>query len=168
MANIRQHCCARARETNDEELLAYAIGYTSHYAADTVGHPYVNTIVRGPYRFHGQRHKLVENSHDVWAWERFGDRLPRTNTSIDIDDYLKEKFGRVQAPLQQARIDDGELATSQLHLEYRFEPGAANGAPSQEELELFPTLDTAVELPESIAHGIHDTLHEVYRRSTSL
>lgn len=52
----------------DPKLHAYAIGYLSHVAADTVGHPYVNNIVRGPYRTHGQRHKVVENFQDVSAF----------------------------------------------------------------------------------------------------
>ena len=56
---------------NDPELHAYAIGYLSHYAADVVGHPYVNMLVRGPYREHAQRHKVVENFQDVWAVEHF-------------------------------------------------------------------------------------------------
>ncbi len=55
--------------------MAYAIGYMSHLTADTVGHPYVNTIVRGPYRNHSQRHKVVENFQDVSAYKRFKDVL---------------------------------------------------------------------------------------------
>ena len=38
-------------------LHLYAIGYLTHVAADTVGHPYVNSISGGPYRSHAQRHK---------------------------------------------------------------------------------------------------------------
>jgi hypothetical protein len=47
---------------------AYALGYLTHFAADSVGHPYVNMIVGGPFRTYGQRHKMVENCQDTWAW----------------------------------------------------------------------------------------------------
>lgn len=50
---------------------AYAYSYLSHVAADTVGHPYVNQIVGGPYRLNVQRHALVENYMDTWAFDEF-------------------------------------------------------------------------------------------------
>jgi hypothetical protein len=50
---------------------AYALGYLTHVAADTVGHPYVNMIVGGPFRTYGQRHKVVENFQDTWAWNHY-------------------------------------------------------------------------------------------------
>jgi hypothetical protein len=50
---------------NDPKIL-YALGYLTHYCADTVGHPYVNLISGGPYRSHAQRHKTGENYQDVF------------------------------------------------------------------------------------------------------
>ncbi|MEI6577162.1 MAG: zinc dependent phospholipase C family protein [Bacteroidota bacterium] len=50
---------------------AYALGYLTHYAADVVGHPFVNAVAGGPYRTHGQRHKVVENHQDVWAFDQY-------------------------------------------------------------------------------------------------
>ncbi len=50
---------------------AYALGYLTHYATDTVGHPFVNIISGGPYRTHSQRHKVVENHQDVWAFSKY-------------------------------------------------------------------------------------------------
>lgn len=50
---------------------SYALGYLTHFAADSVGHPYVNMIVGGPFRMHGQRHKVVENCQDTWAWNHY-------------------------------------------------------------------------------------------------
>lgn len=44
----------------------YALGYLTHFAADTVGHPYVNIVSGGPYRSHAQRHKTGENFQDVF------------------------------------------------------------------------------------------------------
>lgn len=160
----------RAIDLNDEELLAYAIGYTSHYSADTVGHPYVNTIVRGPYRHHGQRHKVVENGHDVWAWRTFGDDEPRTNTHIDIDAYLVDRFGKAGGAAQAARLEDGEFATSQLHLEFQFDPRfvTSDVAVSEEERSLLPTLDPAVALPDAIAEGIQAAMTEIYGKDQTV
>ena len=61
-------------------LSAYALGYLTHYVADTVGHGWVNRIVESPYRNHWQRHHLVENFIDahVWAsWHQKGDERAR-------------------------------------------------------------------------------------------
>lgn len=71
--------------------LAYSIGYMSHLTADTVGHPYVNTIVRGPYRNHSQRHKVVENFQDVSAYERFKNALGLGEKEF-VSSELFEKF----------------------------------------------------------------------------
>lgn len=54
--------------TNDmsSPLHLYALGYLTHFAADTVGHPYVNINSGGPYRSQSQRHKTGENFQDVF------------------------------------------------------------------------------------------------------
>jgi hypothetical protein len=44
----------------------YALGYLTHVAADTVGHPYVNLYCGGPWRSQAQRHKTGENFQDVF------------------------------------------------------------------------------------------------------
>ncbi|WP_289021571.1 zinc dependent phospholipase C family protein [Desulfobacter postgatei] len=56
--------------TNFSPERAYALGYLTHYTADTVGHVFVNAISGGPYRTHAQRHKIVENHQDVWAYQQ--------------------------------------------------------------------------------------------------
>lgn len=58
----------------DSPQHAFAMGYLSHVASDLVGHPYVNTLVGGPYRLHPKRHKLVENYQDVWNFRHFRDK----------------------------------------------------------------------------------------------
>ena len=60
-----------ARATGDPNLLAYAYRYLTHYVTDTVGHPYVNRVVQGPWRVYWQRHHLVENFIDAYAWDRW-------------------------------------------------------------------------------------------------
>lgn len=50
---------------------AFALGYLTHYTTDVVGHSFVNAVSGGPYRTHGQRHKVVENHQDVWAYNKY-------------------------------------------------------------------------------------------------
>ncbi|MFI8377305.1 zinc dependent phospholipase C family protein [Leeuwenhoekiella sp. NPDC079379] len=88
---------------HNDALHAYAIGYLSHVAADSVGHPYVNNIVRGPYRTHSQRHNVVEKFQDVSAFNffeskefstselheefKFNDRIHDLYTGAPVPDY---------------------------------------------------------------------------------
>jgi Zinc dependent phospholipase C len=60
-----------ARSRGNINELAYALGYLTHYSADTVGHPYINILSGGPYRTHSQRHKVIENYHDTLVYNRF-------------------------------------------------------------------------------------------------
>ncbi len=59
----------RSQENTMER--AFALGYLTHYTTDAVGHPFVNAIAGGPYRTHPQRHKVVENHQDVWAYQKY-------------------------------------------------------------------------------------------------
>ncbi|MBK9147139.1 MAG: zinc dependent phospholipase C family protein [Flavobacteriales bacterium] len=61
-----------AEASNDEAQMAYAYGYATHYAADLVGHPFVNTISGSPYRINVQRHVVIENYMDQWKWSGSG------------------------------------------------------------------------------------------------
>jgi hypothetical protein len=56
----------KSREQENPQLHLYALGYLTHVAGDTVGHPYVNLMSGGPYRSHAQRHKVGENYQDVF------------------------------------------------------------------------------------------------------
>src|SRR5438034_458686 len=48
-----------------DRLKAYALGYLTHLATDTAGHPFVNEKAGGPFRTHWQRHHLIENHIDA-------------------------------------------------------------------------------------------------------
>ena len=63
-----QFAAALLEQTRDmaSPLHLYALGYLTHVAADTVGHPYVNLFSGGPYRSQAQRHKTGENYQDVF------------------------------------------------------------------------------------------------------
>lgn len=59
------------RSSENSMERAFALGYLTHFSTDTVGHPFVNAISGGPYRTHSQRHKVVENHQDVWAYKNY-------------------------------------------------------------------------------------------------
>jgi hypothetical protein len=58
----------KAVESGDHQLQAYAWGYLTHVAADTVGHAFVNQICGGPYRLSVQRHTTAESYMDAWEY----------------------------------------------------------------------------------------------------
>jgi Zinc dependent phospholipase C len=65
-----------ANSASNDNLRAYAFGYLTHYVTDVVGHPYVNQVVRAPWRLYWQRHHLVENFIDAYVWDRWHKALP--------------------------------------------------------------------------------------------
>ncbi len=81
----------------------YAVGYLTHVAADTVGHPYVNIVSGGPFRSHSQRHKTSENYQDVFNWHNV------------VTDPARTDFNR-----------------SQLHAQYNFNFDGNIGAPGDD------------------------------------
>lgn len=66
---------ARAQGSDDDaqlwsdRLKAYALGYMTHLATDTAGHPFVNQKAGGPFRTHWQRHHLIENHIDAKTYD---------------------------------------------------------------------------------------------------
>ena len=106
-------------------LLAYALGYASHHAADALGHGFVNSIVGGPFRLHYHRHHLVELQMDAWAWQaRHGDELDTAALA--------------------ARLDLGPRLPEPLHLLLRRTLAAVYGSDPQPEAP--PDLDAAYTL----------------------
>jgi Alpha/beta hydrolase family/Zinc dependent phospholipase C len=109
---------ARAQQLADSDsptalcLSAYALGYLSHYVADTVGHAYVNRIVESPWRNHWQRHHLVENFMDAFVWARYHDEGNKPSTPGDeqnLDTMAKEPGDPQRegaAEYHYARIND--------------------------------------------------------------
>jgi zinc dependent phospholipase C len=57
------------------QLKAYALGWITHVATDTVAHSYVNEQAGGPFRTHWQRHHLVENHMDAFNYQCTGDGM---------------------------------------------------------------------------------------------
>lgn len=109
---------------DNPKLLAYSMGYLSHVAGDTVGHPYVNNIVRGPYRTHSQRHKVVENFQDVSAFQQFAHNLgfdlgDNNLTGSNLFERFKFKDGRTS-------IFSGEVISETESLIDSMTPGIAD------------------------------------------
>lgn len=90
---------------------AYAVGYMTHYVTDVVGHPYINQVVRSPWRMYWQRHHLVENFVDAYTWARWHDQAPRPDDGDDDPppDVLRQE-PRADfingAPFTQSRLND--------------------------------------------------------------
>ena len=93
-------------------LSAYALGYLTHYVADTVGHGWVNRIVESPYRNMWQRHHTVENFIDahVWAsWHDEGGGPVRPADEQNLDTVLAAAGDPLRAGaarLSYARLND--------------------------------------------------------------
>jgi hypothetical protein len=145
----------------DSPELAYAIGYLTHFAADTVGHPYVNLICGGPFRTHGQRHKLVENHQDVFAW-----------SAVHQDqDFIESRLANayVIAGSETALPRElNEFILRTLHEVY-VAPGYDYGAPMNSSdlddtyrlwLKWFATTTNAVDLPKPVPYSLTRELQE--------
>ena len=79
-----------AEASNNDELKAYAYAYVTHYVADTVGHPFVNTISGSPFRIAAQRHAVIENYMDQYEWNsRYKNNIRNEMYgSFDFENYI--------------------------------------------------------------------------------
>ncbi|MDP2035191.1 MAG: zinc dependent phospholipase C family protein [Polaromonas sp.] len=94
-----------AEESGDKLLIAYALGYFSHVGGDVVGHPYINSMVGGPFRNHALRHMVIESLLDVHIWgERKGEEImnARLDKKIHLDD---GEIARISNLLHRAMSD---------------------------------------------------------------
>ena len=116
--------------TNDNQK-AYAYGYLSHIATDTVGHAFVNQVVGGPYRLNVQKHALVENYMDTWAYKHYYDsdiseilltklNLPEpTNLPNDVIDLIDRALRMTYHDLYPTKLrDPGFLNNNEINLTY--------------------------------------------------
>lgn len=61
-----------AEAAGDKRMQAYALGARVGYAADLVGNPFINSIVRGPFRNDWWRHRWVSAYVDAWVHGYYG------------------------------------------------------------------------------------------------
>jgi Zinc dependent phospholipase C len=95
----------KAIASNDPVLKAYAIGYFSHVGGDIVGHPYINSMVGGPFRTHALRHMVIESLLDVRIWSDQG-RGEIMNSRLDLKLKLGDEAIRKIAKLINAAMMD--------------------------------------------------------------
>ena len=62
---------AQADPSIRPQLTAYAYGYLAHVSGSVTAEPFVNNVVRGPYRTHWWRNRYVANYVDAWTHDRF-------------------------------------------------------------------------------------------------
>lgn len=140
-------------------LLAYAIGYVSHLAADVVGHAYVNTMVGGPYRLNqAQRHTTQEKLMDVYAYDRY---YNETGFLQGVNDANDDRY-----------YQNPELMNSGLHKNQQFTDGRYD--PKDYEIDhsrLFnkpkqmQPIASGLELPDTIARNVSAAANQVYNTS---
>lgn len=68
--DFAQNLLKMAKQRGDSIAYKYAQGYLSHVAGDICGHPFINSIVGGPFRNHAYRHMVLEGLADTWLWDR--------------------------------------------------------------------------------------------------
>lgn len=77
------------KNANGSVQTSYAKGYTTHVAGDISGHPFINSIVKGPFRNHAFRHMVLETLADTWLWGKHkqSDILDaKLNEQIEVND----------------------------------------------------------------------------------
>lgn len=70
--NTGAFASALIRNASGPAQESYARGYMTHVAGDVCGHPFINSIVGGPFRNHAYRHLVLESLADTWLWDRVG------------------------------------------------------------------------------------------------
>lgn len=161
-------------------LRLYAIGYLTHYCADTVGHPYVNLVSGGPYRSHAQRHKTGENYQDVFNFKNVtGDDWNRSklhafynfnfNGTIDTENNEPDSFTVLPndlAKLIAESINSVYQEDSDPQVEYGPTISAAdvNNAYRIYYRWLKNSTDTGT-LPEPVAYSFSAELREVWEKT---
>lgn len=77
---------------------SYARGYLTHVGGDICGHPYINSLVGGPFRNHAYRHMVLETLVDVRLWDhqRGADIMDaQIDALIELSDGEAEEIGEL-------------------------------------------------------------------------
>lgn len=163
----------------DDPKILYALGYLTHYCADTVGHPYVNLISGGPYRSHAQRHKTGENYQDVfnflnetgtdWNRSKLHEFYKFNLNAVDTENNESNEFSDLPDKLAELIADsikkvyqeDGDSET-----EYGLEitPEDVNNAYRLFYKWLKNSTDTGT-LPEPVPYSFSAELREVWEQT---
>ena len=132
-----------------DRLRAYALGYMTHLATDTTGHPFVNEKCGGPFRTHWQSHHLIENHMDAQTYD---------------DDHGTDTEYKM-------------LTESALHYKFAFKDGQpdfvrprpVNLPPGQTVRDRYVRrrrLDLDSEMPDELAQLLADAMERTYDTGT--
>jgi Zinc dependent phospholipase C len=84
--DFAQNLLKIAKQSGDNIAYQYAQGYLSHVAGDICGHPFINSIVGGPFRNHAYRHMVLEGLADTWLWHH---QYKKDITSSKLHELIK-------------------------------------------------------------------------------
>jgi hypothetical protein len=140
-------------------LLSYAVGYLSHFAADVVGHAYVNAMVGGPYRHHAQRHTTMEKFMDVWAYDHYYDNPSSYGHSLkSLNNNYSNRF-----------YESSEVINSGMHKNQQFTAGRnppqasqRNPNPLFQSSQQGNTASWTLKLPEEISLNFAEAVNGTY------
>lgn len=113
-------------------LRAYATGYWTHIGGDVTGHPYVNSIVGGPFREHVIRHMAVENILDTWLWNHYKNAdiiNAGLERQVDVGGDIHQIAGLLVQTMRQIYTQPGGGLSPILPTRY------PNSTPTEEDLE---------------------------------
>src|SRR5207245_2764530 len=148
-------------QEHGEQLAAFALGYISHVATDTIAHSYVNEQAGGPFRTHWQRHHLVENHMDAFNYEETGNgHLPADPQVGCIDGYEGFNHSALYFAVQIPK-DIDTLPADQKEGKWRQQP-LPEGDTREHRKTRKEMLDTDGVLPMWSAETISRVLIEVY------
>ena len=148
-------------QEHGEQLAAFALGYISHVATDTIAHSYVNEQAGGPFRTHWQRHHLVENHMDAFNYEETGNgHLPADPQVGCIDGYEGFNHSALYFAVQIPK-DIDTLPADQKEGKWRQQP-LPEGDTREHRKTRKEMLDTDGVLPMWLAETISRVLIEVY------
>lgn len=112
--------------------ISYARGYMTHVAGDICGHPFINSLVDGPFRNHAYRHLVLETLADTWLWGQqnrgdiLGSNLDRLiNVSMSESDEIAALVVRTmrdvyQPPMVPSFLANGYPTEDEFQFGYRF------------------------------------------------
>ena len=155
----------------DQLLRAYATGYWTHIGADVTGHPYVNSVVGGPFREHVIRHMVIENIIDAWLWDHYKN-ADIINAGLEKEVGVGEDIHSIAALLVRTMQ---QIYTQPLGGLPPIHPTRfPNGVPGEEDLErAFQTMQLFLELstnagitapvppPESMDEVFQEVMNEL-------
>lgn len=142
--------------------MSYARGYVTHVAGDICGHPFINTLVDGPFRNHAYRHLVLETLADTWLWGQQGrgdilgselDRMINVSMSesSEISALVVKSMREVyQAPMVPSLLQNGYPTEEEFQFGYRF---------MQNYLRL--STDASVKRPTPPPDSIKEVLQEI-------